>query len=271
VHRKILIANRGEIACRILRTCKRLGIATVAVYSDADAEAPHVKLADEAVRIGPAPVKESYLQRRGGARCREVRRAPTRPPGLWPAQREGLVRRGGRRRGAHFIGPPPAVLDAFRRQDQGAARRRARWASSPRLAPTDPIAADDRRGHRRGGRAHRLPLLVKAAGGGGGIGMQIVEDASKLARAVQACSDRGRSAFADARVYMERWSRAPKHIEVQVLCDAHGGGVALGERECSAQRRHQKIVEESPSPAPFFAGEAGEARRQKLLATRCAS
>jgi acetyl/propionyl-CoA carboxylase alpha subunit len=110
------------------------------------------------------------------------------------------------------------------------------------------------------------PLLVKAAGGGGGIGMQIVEDPAKLARAVQACSDRGKSAFADARVYLERYVRAPRHIEVQVLCDAQGGAVALGERECSVQRRHQKIVEESPSAASFFAGEAGEARRQALLA-----
>src|SRR5262249_54244578 len=111
------------------------------------------------------------------------------------------------------------------------------------------------------------PLLVKAAGGGGGIGMQVVEDPSKLARAVTACSDRGRSAFADPRVYLERYVRSPKHIEVQVLCDGKGGSVALGEREGSVQRRHQKIVEETPSPSPFFAGPEGEARRQELLAS----
>jgi acetyl/propionyl-CoA carboxylase alpha subunit len=109
-------------------------------------------------------------------------------------------------------------------------------------------------------------LLVKAAGGGGGIGMQVVESAEKLARAAKTCSDRGASAFGDARVYMERYVTSPKHIEVQVLCDKHGGAVALGERECSMQRRHQKILEESPSPAPFFAGDEGEKRRTELLA-----
>jgi len=128
-----------------------------------------------------------------------------------------------------------------------------------------PLATDDMEAIAKEAERIGFPLLVKAAGGGGGIGMQIVESADKLARAVQTCSDRGKSAFGDARVYMERYIQNPKHIEVQILCDRHGGVVALGERECSLQRRHQKVIEESPSPAPFFQGEAGEARRRELF------
>jgi acetyl/propionyl-CoA carboxylase alpha subunit len=262
---KVLIANRGEIACRILRTCKRLGIATVAVYSDADAEAPHVKLADEAVRIGPAPVKDSYLNVEAVLAAAKQTGADSVHPGYGLLSEKASFAEEVAKAGLVFIGPPPAVLDAF--GDKIKARQAARAAGVEPPPGTDgPIDAGDLAAVTAEAERIGYPLLVKAAGGGGGIGMQIVEESSKLARAVQACSDRGRSAFADPRVYLERYIRAPKHIEVQVLCDAHGGAVALGERECSAQRRHQKIIEESPSAAPFFAGEAGEARRQKLFA-----
>ena len=261
---KILIANRGEIACRILRTCKRLGIATVAVYSDADAEAPHVRLADEAVRLGPPPVKESYLN--ADAILAAARQ--TGADGLHPgygllSENAGFARRVAEA-GVTFIGPPPAVLDAF--GDKIKARQVARAAGVAPPPGTDgPIDPEDTAALAAQAERIGYPLLVKAAGGGGGIGMAVVEDPAKLARAVTACSDRGRSSFADPRVYLERYVRSPKHIEVQVLCDGQGGSVALGERECSVQRRHQKIIEETPSAAPFFAGPEGEARRQELL------
>jgi acetyl-CoA carboxylase biotin carboxylase subunit/3-methylcrotonyl-CoA carboxylase alpha subunit len=261
---KILIANRGEIACRVLRTCKRLGIATVAVYSDADAEAPHVKLADEAVRVGPPPVKDSYLNVEAivGAALSTGARGVHPGYGLL-SENAGFAARVAAA-GVTFIGPPVPVLEAF--GDKIKARHVARAAGvSPPPGTDGPIAPDDAEAVAQAAERIGYPVLVKAAGGGGGIGMQVVDDPAKLARAVTACSDRGRSAFADARVYLERYVRAPRHIEVQVLCDAHGGAVALGERECSVQRRHQKIVEETPSPAAFFAGDAGEQRRRELL------
>jgi 3-methylcrotonyl-CoA carboxylase alpha subunit len=260
VLKKILIANRGEIACRVLRTAKRLGVATVAIYSDADASAPHATLADEKVRIGPAPVKDSYLN----IDAVLVAAKETGADGIHPgygllSEKEEFAARVAAA-GITFIGPPPAVLAAF--GDKIRARQVARAVGvSPPPGSDGPISKED-----AAAEAERIgyPLLVKAAGGGGGIGMQIVEEPGKLARAVTACSDRGRSAFADARVYLERYVRAPRHIEVQVLCDGRGSAVALGERECSVQRRHQKIVEETPSPAAFFAGTTGEARRQGL-------
>ncbi len=263
---KVLIANRGEIACRVLRTCKRLGIRTVAVYSDADAEAPHRTLADEAVRVGPPPVKDSYLA--VDAVIAAARR--TGADGIHPgygllSENAGFARRVAEA-GVTFIGPPPAVLEAF--GDKIKARQVARAAGVQPPPGTDgPVQTDDAAAIAREAERIGYPLLVKAAGGGGGIGMAIVEDPAKLARAVTACSDRGRSSFADPRVYLERYVRSPKHIEVQVLCDGKGGSVALGERECSVQRRHQKIVEETPSPAAFFAGAEGEARREALLAS----
>lgn len=263
--KKILIANRGEIACRVLRTLKRLGIASVAVYSDADASAPHVKLADEAVRIGPSPVKDSYLDMAAVIAAAKQTGADGIHPGYGLLSEKASFAEAAAAVGITFIGPPKAVLDAF--GDKIKARNVARAAGVAPPPGTDgPIDAGDIEAVTREAERIGYPLLVKAAGGGGGIGMQIVDDPAKLARAVQACSDRGKSAFADARVYLERYVRAPRHIEVQVLCDGQGGAVALGERECSVQRRHQKIVEESPSAAPFFAGEAGEARRQALLA-----
>ena len=263
---KILVANRGEIACRVLRTCKRLGIETVAVYSDADAGAPHVTLAGEAVRVGPPPVKDSYLNAEAiVAAARQTGAQGVHPGYGLLSENAGFARRVAEA-GITFIGPPPAVLDAF--GDKIKARQVARAAGvSPPPGSEGPIVTDDAEGVAREAARIGYPLLVKAAGGGGGIGMQVVEEPSKLARAVTACSDRGRSAFADPRVYLERYVRSPKHIEVQVLCDGKGGSVALGERECSVQRRHQKIVEETPSPSPFFAGPEGEARRQELLAS----
>ncbi|WP_050431099.1 acetyl-CoA carboxylase biotin carboxylase subunit [Chondromyces crocatus] len=262
--RKILVANRGEIACRILRTCKRLGIATVAVYSDADAQAPHVAMADEAVRIGPAPVKDSYLNIEAILDAARTTGADGVHPGYGLLSEKRAFADAVAAAGITFIGPPPEVLDAF--GDKIRAREVARKVGVLPPPGTDgPLDPADTEAVAREAERIGFPLLVKAAGGGGGIGMQIVPDAAKLARAVQACSDRGRQAFADPRVYLERYIEKPRHIEVQVLCDGKGGAVALGERECSVQRRHQKIIEETPSPAAFFQGSEGEARRQKLL------
>jgi acetyl-CoA carboxylase biotin carboxylase subunit/3-methylcrotonyl-CoA carboxylase alpha subunit len=261
---KILIANRGEIACRIARTCKRLGIRTVAVYSDADAGSPHVRMADEAVRIGPPPVRESYLSISAIVDAARSTGARAIHPGYGLLSEKESFSRAVTDAGIVFIGPPPNALDAF--GDKIKAREVAKSVGVQPPPGTDgPISSDDIETATREAERIGTPLLVKAAGGGGGIGMQIVEDLAKLPRAIQACSDRGKSAFGDARVYLERYLRAPRHIEVQVLCDTHGNAVALGERECSVQRRHQKIIEESPSPAWFFQGDEGERKRQDLF------
>ncbi|MGK4003798.1 biotin carboxylase N-terminal domain-containing protein [Sorangium sp. So ce1036] len=261
--KKILVANRGEIACRVLRTCKRLGIATVAVYSDADAGAPHVALADEAVRIGPPPVRESYLVMHAIIDAARATGADGIHPGYGLLSENEAFAEAVLEAGLTFIGPPPAVLHAF--GDKLRARDVARAADVfPPPGTGGPVDPSDVEAAHRAAETVGFPLLVKAAGGGGGIGMQIVTDPGKLPRALTACSDRGRAAFGDPRVYMERYIERPRHIEVQVLCDGRGGAVALGERECSVQRRHQKIIEETPSPAAFFQGDAGEARRNTL-------
>ncbi|MCC6216433.1 MAG: ATP-grasp domain-containing protein [Polyangiaceae bacterium] len=260
---KVLIANRGEIAARILRTCRRLGIPTVAVYSDADAGAPHVRLADEAVRLGPAPVRESYLAVDALVRAiRETGAAAVHPGyGLLSEQRgfaEAVADAG-----AVFIGPPPAALE--RLGDKLSARALARGVGvEPPPGSEGPLDPADADALRREAERVGYPVLLKAAGGGGGIGMQIVRDPAQLSVAARSCADRGRAAFGDERIYLERWVDRPRHIEVQVLCDAHGNAVALGERECSVQRRHQKVLEESPSPASMFHGPEGERRRHKL-------
>jgi len=265
---KVLVANRGEIARRVIRTCRRLGIATVAVYSEADRDAPHVTDADEAVLVGPPPAKDSYLD--ADAVLEAVRRtgAGAVHPGYGFLSERSSFARAVADAGAVFVGPPPAVLDAF--GDKMKARHVALAAGTRPVPGTDaPIAIDTPAGldgARGAARAIGYPIMVKAVGGGGGIGMQIVPDEAGIERALKTCSDRGRAAFAVARVYLERYVDQPRHIEVQVFCDAHGGAYTLGERECSVQRRHQKIIEETPSPAAFFAGEAGEARRRELHA-----
>jgi len=263
---KVLVANRGEIARRVIRTCKRLGIRTVAVHSEADREAPHVGEADEAVLIGPAPAKDSYLN--GDVIVAAVRSsgADAVHPGYGFLSEKSSFARAVAQAGAAFIGPPPEVLDAL--GDKMKARRVALAAGVGPVPGSDaPVALETAGGADEAKRVARevgYPVVVKAVGGGGGIGMQIVQAEDSLERALKSCSDRGRSAFADARVYLERYLAVPRHIEVQIFCDGHGGAYALGERECSMQRRHQKILEESPSPAPFFEGREGEARRRAL-------
>ena len=265
--RKVLVANRGEIACRVMRTCKRLGIRTVAVYSDADATAPHVGLADEAVRLGPPPVKDSYLRIDAVIEAARQTGAEAIHPGYGLLSEKSAFALAAASAGVVFIGPPPSVLDAF--GDKMRARHVALSAGvSPVPGLDEPLPADGPEAlaaAREAAARIGYPIVVKAVGGGGGIGMQVVESDAALERALKTCADRGKSAFDDARVYLERYVASPRHIEVQVMCDARGNAFALGERDCSVQRRHQKIVEESPSPAPFFAGEEGEARRRALF------
>jgi acetyl-CoA carboxylase biotin carboxylase subunit/3-methylcrotonyl-CoA carboxylase alpha subunit len=265
---KVLVCNRGEIARRVIRTCKRLGIATVAIYSEADAEAPHVADADEAVLVGPAPAKDSYLNVDAILAALKKTGAKAVHPGYGFLSEKSAFARAVAEAGVVFVGPPPDVLDAF--GDKMKARHVALSAGTSPVPGTDePIAIDTAEGiaHAKEVAAKvQYPIVVKAVGGGGGIGMQVVQDETGIERALKSCSDRGKASFADARVYLERYVAQPRHIEVQVFCDTHGQAFALGERECSVQRRHQKIVEESPSVAPFFAGEAGARRRGELLA-----
>jgi acetyl-CoA carboxylase biotin carboxylase subunit/3-methylcrotonyl-CoA carboxylase alpha subunit len=263
---KILIANRGEIACRILRTCRKLGVKTVAIFSDADAEMMHVRLADESVRIGPPPVKDSYLQIDAIVSAARQTGAEAIHPGYGLLSEKSAFARAVVAAGLKFVGPPPEVLDAV-----GDKMRARHVATAAGVAPVpgldEPLPLDEAGGLELArGHADRIgyPIIIKAVAGGGGIGMQIVESADKLERAYKTCADRARAAFGDGRVYLERYLRSPKHVEVQGLCDGAGAAVILGERECSVQRRHQKIIEESPSVAPFFRGEHGPGRRAAI-------
>lgn len=264
---KVLVANRGEIARRVMRTCKRLGIKTVAVYSEADAAAPHVADADEAVQVGRPPAKDSYLCEAAILSAVAKTGAQAVHPGYGFLSEKSAFARAVAEAGATFIGPPPEVLDAF--GDKLRARDVARRAGTrPTPGSDGPLEIETPQQVENAAKlAARVgyPVLVKAVGGGGGIGMQIVREPGQLARALKTCSDRGAASFADARVYLERYMNVPRHIEVQFLCDQHGHAFALGERECSVQRRHQKVIEESPSPAAFFRGSEGEARRQALM------
>jgi len=261
--KKLLVANRGEIACRIFRTCERLGIPTVAVFSDADVLSSHVAQADEAIRIGPAKVSESYLNIPAILAAIADVGADAVHPGYGLLSERRAFADAVRDAGATFIGPPSAALEAF--GDKIKARQVARGVGvSPPPGSEQPVDPKDSALLLAEAARIGLPLLIKAAAGGGGIGMQVVRQLSELDRAAQTCADRGLQAFADGRIYLERYLEQPRHIEVQVFCDAHGNAVALGERECSVQRRHQKIIEESPSPAGFFSGQGGAERRKKL-------
>jgi acetyl-CoA carboxylase biotin carboxylase subunit/3-methylcrotonyl-CoA carboxylase alpha subunit len=262
--RKVLVANRGEIARRVMRTCKRLGIATVAVYSDADESAPHAKEADEAVRVGPAQVKESYLNAQAIVDAAKSTGADAIHPGYGLLSEKAAFAKLVADAGITFVGPPVRALESF--GDKMKARHVALAVDVPPVPGVDaPVPADQVELAKKEAARIGYPIVVKAVGGGGGIGMQVVKDEAGIERALKSCSDRGAQAFGDARIYLERYVTKPRHIEVQVFCDARGHAVALGERECSVQRRHQKIVEESPSP--LFVGDVG-ARARKLLFDR---
>ncbi len=264
--KRVLVANRGEIACRVFRTLERLGIESVAVFSDADVAAPHVAAADQAFRLGGAPLAQSYLNVEAVLTAAQESGADAIHPGYGLLSENASFAERVRGLGLVFIGPPGAALEAMGDKLRARAVARAVGASPP-PGSDGPVSPADLELLTREAERIGYPLLIKAAGGGGGIGMQIVRDPAELARAAQSCADRGKAAFADERIYVERYLDQPRHIEVQVLCDEHGEAVALGERECSVQRRHQKIIEESPSPAAFFAGPDGAARRRALHRT----
>jgi acetyl-CoA carboxylase, biotin carboxylase subunit len=244
--RKILVANRGEIAVRVIRACRELGIGSVAVYSDADAAAPHVRAADEAVHIGPAPSSESYLRGDRIVQAALAAKADAIHPGYGFLSERAAFARQVRDSGIVWIGPPPEAIASL--GDKTTARLLARRAGVPLVPGTthnvrdadDATSAAERFGY---------PVLLKAAAGGGGKGMRLVERAADLPPALDAARREARNAFGDDAVYVEKYLDGPRHVEIQILADRHGGVVSLGERECSLQRRHQKMLEEAPSVA----------------------
>jgi propionyl-CoA carboxylase alpha chain len=243
---KLLVANRGEIAARVLRTARAMGIATVAVFSDPDRDAPFVAQADEAVPLGGAAPAESYLRAEAILDAAERTGADAVHPGYgFLAERPELAAGCGKR-GLAFVGPPPEVLAAL--GDKVEAKRVAAAAGVPVLDGV-PLAGRDAAEMAAAAARVGFPLLVKAVHGGGGIGMRVVGGPAGLAAAVEEARRQAGSAFGDDAVFLERWLEAPRHVEVQLLADTGGRVVQLFERECSIQRRHQKLVEEAPSPA----------------------
>ena len=243
--KKILIANRGEIAVRILRACRELGVRAVAVYSEVDRAALHVRLADEAYPIGPAPSTESYLvieKILGVARyagCDAIH------PGYGFLAENPALARACAGTGITFIGPSAEAMEQL--GSKTAARRIARGAGAPTVPGTlDPIK--DIGELTEAARRIGFPIILKAVAGGGGKGMRSVEAESDLASAWRDAASEAQNAFGDGRVYLEKYLERPRHIEIQILADQHGQIVYLGERECSVQRRHQKVIEEAPSP-----------------------
>ncbi len=242
---KILIANRGEIACRVMRTARRMGIATVAVYSDADAEALHVLLADEAVRIGPAPATDSYLNIERIVEACRATGAEAIHPGYGflsenPAFAEALAKAG-----VTFIGPGPAAIAAMGDKIQSKKLARAAGVAS---VPGHLEVIPDADHAVTVARDIGYPVMIKASAGGGGKGMRIAAGDVEVRDGFRSAASEAKSSFADDRIFIEKYIEHPRHIEIQVLGDAHGNIVHLGERECSIQRRHQKVVEEAPSP-----------------------
>ncbi len=244
--KRVLVANRGEIAIRILRGCREMGLSTVAVYSEADAEAPHRAAADQAVCIGPPPSSESYLNITKLIGAAKHTGADAIHPGYGFLAENAAFAQAVIDAGLIFIGPTPAAIESM--GDKTNARRMAVAAGVPvvpadEAPPTEPAALTAAAGK------VGYPLLIKAAAGGGGKGMRIVRQAVHLIEAFAAAGREALSAFGDGRVFLERYVERPRHVEVQILADHHGNVVHLGERECSIQRRHQKIIEETPSPA----------------------
>jgi len=261
--RKLLVANRGEIALRVIRAAHEQGIRTVAVYSDADRTALHVRGAHEAVRLGPPPPAESYLDpERVLAAARQSGADAVHPGYGFLAENAAFAERV-EAEGLLFVGPPPAAMRAM--GDKLSARRTVEDSGVPLVPgaalPPGADAATLREVARRVG----FPLMVKASAGGGGKGMRLVAREGDLAEALRRASSEAVTAFGDGTVYLERFIREPRHVEVQVLADAAGETVALGERECSVQRRHQKVIEESPSPV------VDDALRARMQEAACAA
>ena len=243
---KILIANRGEIALRVHRACKEMGISTVAVHSDVDATAMHVRLADESVCIGPAPASKSYLNVPSIMAAAEITGAQAIHPGYGFLSENARFAEIVESHGLTFIGPKPEHISMM--GDKIAAKIAVKSAGIP-VVPGSDGAITDIDEAMAAAEAIGFPVLVKAAAGGGGRGMKVAPDRDSLAEAVATAQAEAKAAFGDDSVYLERYLGKPRHIEIQVIADSFGNVCHLGERDCSLQRRHQKIMEESPSPA----------------------
>jgi acetyl-CoA carboxylase biotin carboxylase subunit len=244
--KKVLIANRGEIALRIIRACRELGVRTVAVYSEADRYSLHVRFADEAVCIGPPPSKESYLNIPRLIAAAEVTNADAVHPGYgFLAENAGFAEIC-TTSGLTFIGPKAESISAM--GDKALARETMRKAGVPIVPGSDGVISDFNEAKRIAGEIG-YPIIIKATAGGGGRGMRIVREPGDLENSFRTASHEAETAFGNPSVYLERYLEEPRHVEIQVMGDRHGNVVHYGERDCSIQRRHQKLVEESPSPA----------------------
>ncbi len=243
--KKILIANRGEIACRIMWTCKEMGIKTVAVHSEADREALHVRFADEAICIGPASSAQSYLNIPAIISAAEITNADAIHPGYGFLAESATFAKICEDCNIKFIGPRPDVIAMM--GDKVEARRTMQAAGVP-ILPGSPEPIESAEEARKIALEIGFPLIIKAAAGGGGRGMRIVRKESELAGSLELAQSEALNAFKNGSVYIERYIERPRHIEIQVLADEHGNVIHLGERECTIQRRHQKLLEEAPSP-----------------------
>ncbi len=262
---KVLIANRGEIAMRVIRACRLLGIKSVAIHSDVDAGALHVRFADEAVCIGPADASKSYLNIPQIIAAAEITGADAIHPGYGFLSENAKFAEVCKKCRLSFIGPTPEAMRLW--GDKVSSRAVAKTYGLPLLPGTGVLA--DAKDAVEQATAVGFPIILKASGGGGGRGMRIVRQAEDVARAYETASHEAMTGFKNPDVYLERFIEEPKHIEFQVLADQHGGVWTLGERECSLQRRHQKVIEESPSPSMNDEQRAhfGEVIRRAILET----
>ncbi len=261
---KVLIANRGEIALRIIRACHELGVQTVAVYSEADRESLHVRFADEDVCIGEAPPVDSYLNIPRIIAAAEVTGAEAIHPGYGFLSENAEFSEICVQSGLEFIGPTPAQISSM--GDKSRARQKMNEVGVPTIPGSDSVVSDVDEA-RELAKEIGFPIMIKASAGGGGKGIRIVEDPARFVNLLNAAQAEAKASFSDGGVYLERCIQRPRHVEIQVFGDAKGRIVHLGERECSIQRRHQKLVEEAPSPAlsPELRQEMGEAA---ILAAR---
>ncbi|WP_411677602.1 acetyl-CoA carboxylase biotin carboxylase subunit [Caproicibacter sp.] len=251
---KILIANRGEIAVRVIRACREMGISTVAVYSEADRDALHVSLADECYCIGPARAKDSYLNMSAVLSAAAASGAQAIHPGYGLLSENAEFARLCEKCGITFIGPSPEVL--FRMGDKDEAKRTMKAASVPVIPGSGLVESPEEA--KQAAAEIGYPLLIKARAGGGGRGIRLIQKEKEFDRAFSQASEEAASAFGDGGMYLEKYMTGVKHVEMQVLCDTFGNIVCLGERDCSMQRKNQKILEESPSPA------VSESQREEL-------